>query len=61
MKHSNRLTRELSRFLCDESGPTATEYAVLLALVLVVIVASVRTFGTSLDSEYQNITGTLFP
>ncbi len=61
MRHWYRVARCCTRLLSDESGPTATEYAVLLALVLVVIVASVGALGTSLNGEYQNITGTLFP
>ena len=48
------------RFLSDESGPTATEYAVMLALVLVVIIASVTTFGQSLSTEYGDINTTMF-
>lgn len=53
--------RVLARFMRDESGPTATEYAVLLALVIGFIAATLTTFGQSLDAEYQNIDNTLFP
>lgn len=32
-------------FLKDESGPTATEYAVMLALIFLVAVGTIRTLG----------------
>ena len=32
----------LKRFLSDESGPTAVEYAVMLALIVVVCIGSVQ-------------------
>lgn len=46
--------------LRSDSAATATEYAVLLALVLVVIMASVTVFGQSLGTEYVTIRTTLF-
>jgi pilus assembly protein Flp/PilA len=36
----------LWRFLQDESGPTAVEYAVMLALIIGTCVAAITTFGT---------------
>jgi pilus assembly protein Flp/PilA len=32
-------------FLCDEQGPAAVEYAVMLALILAVIIGSIVTVG----------------
>ena len=34
------------KFSADETGASAVEYALLLALIAVAIAASVRTFGT---------------
>lgn len=48
-----RLCLKLARFLADESGPTATEYAVMLALMIVVCIATVTTMG-------QNLSGSVF-
>ena len=59
MKHS-ALVRAASRFRYDEDGATATEYAVMLALVLAVIIASVTVFGQSLATQYGSIDSTLF-
>ncbi len=48
-------------FAVETDGATATEYAVMLALVLAVIIASVTIYGQSLNTEYQNIHTSLFP
>jgi pilus assembly protein Flp/PilA len=45
------LGQHLVNFLKDESGPTAVEYAVMLALIIVVCIAAVVTLG-------QNASGT---
>jgi pilus assembly protein Flp/PilA len=51
----------IQRLLLEDDAATATEYAVMLALVLVVILTSVTSLGTSLSSEYTDIDATLFP
>lgn len=35
----------LARWVRDESGPTATEYAILLGLIVVVLMGAVNSFG----------------
>jgi pilus assembly protein Flp/PilA len=50
-----RLIRRAVAFLKEESGPTAVEYAVMLALILVVIIAAVATIGKETDNMYNNI------
>lgn len=47
----NGLRLNLARFLADESGPTATEYAVMLALMIVVCIATVTTMGQNLNNS----------
>jgi pilus assembly protein Flp/PilA len=37
--------RAIQRFLKDDSGPTAVEYAVLLALILTAIIGAVTSVG----------------
>ncbi len=54
------LVRAASALRRDEHGATATEYAVMLALVLAVIIASVTVFGQSLATQYGNIDTQLF-
>jgi pilus assembly protein Flp/PilA len=52
-------TRErLKRFLSDESGPTAVEYAVMLAMIIAVCLASIGAVGQqSLQLWNSNQTG----
>ena len=42
----------ISRFLTAEDGPTAVEYAVMLALILVACIAIVTNLGTSASSTF---------
>jgi len=43
-------------FLKREDGPTAVEYAVMLALIIVVCVAAVTTMGGNTNSSFANST-----
>jgi len=43
------------RFVADESGPTAVEYAVMLALIIVVCITAVTTLGTNASSTFSNV------
>jgi pilus assembly protein Flp/PilA len=43
------------RFLHDESGPTAVEYAVMLALIIVVCVAAITTLGSNAENTFSNV------
>jgi pilus assembly protein Flp/PilA len=39
-----------SRLIADESGATAIEYGLIVALIAVVIIGAVTTLGTNLNS-----------
>jgi pilus assembly protein Flp/PilA len=43
------------RFLSDESGPTAVEYAVMLALIIVVCITAVTTLGTNANNTFSYV------
>jgi pilus assembly protein Flp/PilA len=43
------------RFIADESGPTAVEYAVMLALIIVVCLAAITTLGSNANSTFSNV------
>ena len=43
------------RFLQEEDGPTAVEYAVMLALIIVVCLASVGAIGTAADEKFTEV------
>ena len=46
--------RRIYEFLRQDDGPTATEYAVMFALILVVVIASVRTVGTKVNASFAS-------
>ena len=48
------------RFVKDESGPTAVEYAVMLALIIVVCIGAVTTLGSNASTTFTNV-GTALP
>jgi len=54
------MLRSLARcavcFLQGEDGPTAVEYAVMLALIIVVCVAAITTLGTKVNAVYSDPT-----
>jgi len=43
------------QFLQDESGPTAVEYAVMLALIIVVCITAISTLGSNATSTFSNV------
>ena len=42
-------------FLAKEDGPTAVEYAVMLALIIVVCIAAITTLGTNANNTFSYI------
>jgi pilus assembly protein Flp/PilA len=44
------MSKFVSRFVKDESGATAIEYGLIVALIAVVIISAVTTLGTNLNS-----------
>ena len=47
------------KFLQAEDGPTAVEYAVMLALIIVVCIGAVTTLGTKASSTFSAVGATL--
>ena len=45
----------LVNFLKDESGPTAVEYAVMLALIIVVCIAAITALGSNANTTFSNV------
>jgi pilus assembly protein Flp/PilA len=42
------------RFIQNEDGPTAVEYAVMLALIVVVCITAIATLGSNANAVFQN-------
>ncbi len=49
------LTQKVQRFLVSEDGPTAVEYAVMLALIIVVCLTAVTTIGQNANSTFDKV------
>ena len=49
------LIQKTLRFLTSEDGPTAVEYAVMLALIVVVCLAAISTMGTNAKTTFTNV------
>jgi pilus assembly protein Flp/PilA len=45
----------LCRFLKDEDGPTAVEYAVMLALIIVVCITAITTLGSNANNTFSYV------
>ena len=50
-----RLAYIAVQFLKKEDGPTAVEYAVMLALIIVVIMAAVGNIGSTTSEMYNDL------
>jgi pilus assembly protein Flp/PilA len=49
------LVRGSIRFLREEHGPTAVEYAVMLALIIVVCIAAITAMGQRANNVFSNV------
>ena len=49
-----QLARSAVEFLKKEDGPTAVEYAVMLALIVVVCIAAITTLGRNANDSFAN-------
>ncbi len=49
------ITKNLVSFLKKEDGPTAVEYAVMLALIIVVCIAAITTLGSNANSTFSMV------
>jgi pilus assembly protein Flp/PilA len=51
--------QQVRRFLVAEDGPTAVEYAVMLALIIIVCLTAIASVGTNANTTFQNVAGSL--
>ena len=47
--------QHLVNFLKSEDGPTAVEYAVMLALIVVVCITAITTLGTNANATFTTV------
>ena len=50
----NTIFDSVKNFVVSEDGPTAVEYAVMLALIVVVCISTVTTIGTKANTKFQS-------
>ncbi len=55
----NTFWKTAKRFLKSEDGPTATEYAVMLSLIIVACIATVSLLGGAVDTMFGDVATTL--
>lgn len=53
MRRKSILAR-IRRFWFDESGPTAVEYGVMLALIILVCFTAIQAVGNQVSSSFNN-------
>ena len=50
-----RFVRQAVNFLQNEDGPTAVEYAVMLALIIVVCITAITTLGSNTNNSFSYV------
>jgi pilus assembly protein Flp/PilA len=53
-----RFTQHLVNFVKREDGPTAVEYAVMLALIVVVCITAISTLGSNANGTFNTVGNT---
>lgn len=51
----NVIAKKFVTFLKKEDGPTAVEYAVMLALIIVVCIAAITALGSSASATFSYV------
>jgi len=49
------LALKMRRFLVSEDGPTAVEYAVMLALIVIVCLTAITAIGTNASATFDKV------
>ena len=53
------MLHKIQRFLKSEDGPTAVEYAVMLALIIIVCLVAITSVGTKANATFTNVASSL--
>jgi len=51
----NKLAQGVKNFMVSEDGPTAVEYAVMLALIVIVCLTAIKAVGTNASARFNDI------
>ena len=55
------VAKKFVEFMKKEDGPTAVEYAVMLALIIVVCIAAITTLGSNANSTFSFVGSSIAP
>jgi pilus assembly protein Flp/PilA len=55
----SRIRSSVINFMKREDGPTAVEYAVMLALIIVVCIAAITTLGQNANKTFDSVGTTI--
>ena len=50
-----KIFSKVQNFLKSEDGPTAVEYAIMLALIVIVCLGAITSIGTNASTTFQSI------
>jgi pilus assembly protein Flp/PilA len=53
------LTKKMYRFFASEDGPTAVEYAVMLALIIIVCLTAINSLGSNANTTFTNVANSI--
>jgi pilus assembly protein Flp/PilA len=53
------LTQAVVNFMKREDGPTAVEYAVMLALIIVVCITAITALGTNANKTFTSVSNSI--
>ncbi len=56
---TDRLWKCARQFLASEDGPTAVEYAVMLALIVIVCLSAISSIGTNANTTFTNVANSI--
>ena len=54
-----QLLHRVDRFIRSEDGPTAVEYAVMLALIIVVSLVAISSLGSNTKTTFTNVANSI--
>jgi pilus assembly protein Flp/PilA len=55
----NKFALKIKRFMVSEDGPTAVEYAVMLALIVIVCLTAIQSIGTNANTTFTKVATSL--
>ena len=55
----NAFCQKLREFVRSDGGPTAVEYAILIAVICVAVIGALSSFGVHMDNLYTSIASTV--